>query len=148
MKLLDLVFGRGADPRTMVIGPRPRVIAPAPPATIAPPPRFTWDEKRWRRVDERGEVHYLGAYRVWDQNQRTGREFEGRIVEAASTIKAYVADPPPEIRTHPKGPCFQLVRSPWFRIHWHRNPGTVDEALLYVERVLGECLNQPPQGWW
>jgi hypothetical protein len=144
---LDLVLGRGADHRP-VIGPRPTVIAPGPTATVAPSPRFTWDEKRWRRIDDQGQVHYLGPYRVRDQQQAVWREFEGRIVEASGGIKAYVADPPAEIKTHPKGPCFQLVRSPWFRVHWRRNPSTVDEALLYVERLLDECLNQRPRGLW
>jgi hypothetical protein len=144
---IERLFGPGADRGPHVIGPRPTLIMPKAPRTVVPPPRFAWDEKRWRRVPEPGAVHYVGAYRVWDRGQRGWHAFDGRLVEDASGIKAYVADPPKEIKGHPKGPCFQLVQAPWFRVHWRRNPSTVDEALFYVERLLDECLNRPLRGW-
>jgi hypothetical protein len=147
VRLFDRLLGGGEDRPTKVIGPRPTVIVPSPSTTITPPPRFAWDEKRWRRVQDNQAAHYVGAYRVWNQHTQAWCDFDGRLVEEASRIKAYVADPPPEIKGHPKGPCFQLVRVPWFRVHWRRNPNTVDEALLYVERLLDECLNSRWRGW-
>jgi hypothetical protein len=124
-----------------VVGPRPVVIAPATPTTIAPPPRFAWDEKRWRQIRDGNAVQYLGPYKVWDRKRQSWRSFDGRIIEEPGGIKAYVADPPGEIKSHAKGPCFQLTAAPWFRVHWHRAPENVDGALLYVERLLDECLN-------
>lgn len=147
MNLLELWLGRAADRESIALGPRPTVIGPAPPITVAPSPRFAWDEKHWRRIQDGQATHYVGQYRV-GQPAGGWREFGGRLVEGPSGIKAYVADPPPEIRSHPKGPCFQLVRAPWFQVHWRRTPATVDEALLYVERLLTECLNGRSRAWW
>ena len=129
----------------VTVQPAVRVVGPCPTRTVAPPPRFAWDEKHWRRIIEGRTVQHVGAYRVRHRRQNIWRFFDGRVVEDAGTITAYVADPPIEIKRHAKGPCFQLVRAPWFRVHWHRAPHTVDEALLYVERLLDECLNHPPQ---
>ncbi len=147
MNLLELWFGRSADRDTEVAGPRPRVIGPSPDRVLGPPPRFAWDEKRWRRVQDGQAAHYLGEYRVSQPGRNRCQAFKGRIVEDAGGIKAYVADLPPSMKHHSKGPCFQLVQAPWFRVHWHRAPQTIDDTLLYVERLLDECLNGA-RGWW
>jgi hypothetical protein len=56
-------------------------------------------------------------------------------------VTAYIADPPPEIRRHPHGACFQLYRDPWFQLHWSRPARNPDDAILYMERVLDESIN-------
>jgi hypothetical protein len=116
-----------------VIGPRPAI-------AIIPPPRAAWDERGWlERVNNRGRV-YVGRYMV---RSRSGQllTFAGRITLRDGNVTPYIADPPPEIRRHRKGPCFQLTKAPWFRVHWHVPADNVDDALLYVERVLYEVLN-------
>jgi hypothetical protein len=140
VNLLDLLFG--TDRPATPVGPTSPGPSPARRTSqvIGPPPRFAWDEKRWRRVQDASGIHYVGVYRVWDRRSRIWRAFEGRVIEQGTEIKAYVADPPAELRSHSKGSCFQLVAVPWFRVHWHRPPTTVDHALLYVERLLAECL--------
>lgn len=140
MNFLELWFGRAED-REEQIGPRPKIIGPAIAPIIAPPPRYVWDERRWRRIEDGTSVQYLGEYLISAHGRSASRSFRGRIVEEPDGIKAYVADPPAAIRQHPKGPCFQLVKAPWFRVHWHKSPPSVDEALLYVERLLDECVN-------
>jgi hypothetical protein len=128
-----------------VIGPAPArperiVIAPGTgTTTITPPARAAWDEQGWVMREQDGKVIYEGNYRV-----RSGAgqlfTFPGRIVVRRNNVAAYVADPPPGIKRHPKGPCFQLTKSPWFRVHWHRAATNVDDALLYVQRILAEVI--------
>lgn len=124
-----------------VAGSRPRAGRSHPVATIAPPPRFAWDEKGWQRALDGQRIRYIGLFRVFDRHRQVWRSFQGCIVQTDDQIIGFCADPPPEIKAHPKGPCFMLSQAPWFRIHWRRAPKTVDEVLLYVERLLDECLN-------
>ena len=148
-------FTAAADPRPprVVIRPADRVvigpgsvtserivIAPRTMATIiTPPARAAWDEQGWVVREQDGKYIYEGNYRV---RSSAGQlfTFPGRIVVRRSNVAAYVADPPPEIKRHPKGPCFQLTKSPWFRVHWHRAATNVDDALLYVQRILAEVI--------
>lgn len=127
----------GTLSRLVTIGPNPAVI-------VAPPPRSVWDERGWGvRRDPAGRV-YEGRYRVKCGRSGTAqrREFSGWILEPPppGVIAAYVANPPAELRKHPKGACFQLAQPPWFRVHWTRPAQTVDDAVLYIERVLAEAL--------
>lgn len=144
MKFLELLWSALEDVAgdTPGAGPRLQVIGPAPDVTVQAPPRYAWDEKGWEQFSQGHDVHYSGRYRVYDYRQGKWRAFDGRLVQSGARITAYCADPPVEIKGHPKGPCFMLTQSPWFRIHWRRQPGSVDEALIYVERLLDECLNQ------
>lgn len=118
----------------------PWVIGPARPVTIGPRPRGVWEEQGWTRSRNDGTWVYEGYYRVRDRHGRQ-RRFPGRVIVRPGEVRPYIADPPPELRTHPKGPCFMLVRAPWFRLHWHRPAGNADEAILYIEKVLVEALN-------
>lgn len=125
-----------------VIGPaRPPVIGPARPTTVEAPYRQAWDEKRWRQVQSGGVSEIVGPYRVFDRRRRSWREFSGRLVQDGRHVSAYIADPPPELQRHRHGPCLQLVRAPWFRLHWAREPKTLDHGLLYMERMLDEAIN-------
>jgi hypothetical protein len=119
----------------------PLVIGPRASCTVAPPPRFAWDEKRWHARENGGTLALVGRYRVFDRRRSAWREFDGRVVADGGGIAAYVADPPPEVKLHRHGPCLQLARPPWFRLHWSSAPRTPDDALLYVERMLDEALN-------
>jgi hypothetical protein len=137
---LAQLLGAGAG-RLEVVGPRPRVIGPSPTATVEPPARFAWDEKRWSitRVGERVEL--FGEYHVCDQRATKWRVFQGHISQQAGQIAAYISDPPTEMKQHPHGSCLQLVNPPWFRLHWQRPPATLDDALLYMEQMLDESFN-------
>lgn len=137
-----------ADQR-LVVGPQPhlirpaaRVIGPRPGQTVQAPARFVWDEKRWRRSLEDGYAQITGRYRAFDRQRRAWREFEGYLTQRGRHITAYIADPPVEIKRHRHGPCFQLVHGSWFQIHWQRRPKNLDEALLHVEQILDEAINE------
>jgi hypothetical protein len=125
-----------------VVGPGPQVIGPKPGAIVAAPPRFAWDEKRWRRIDGAGQTELVGRYRVLDRQRRRWHEFDGRLIERDRDIAAYIADPPIEMKHHRHGACLQLVQAPWFRLHWSSRPKNLDDALLYMERMIEESFNE------
>jgi hypothetical protein len=144
---------RLAAPPALVIGPpEPIVIGPSEPAlvigptsepstVIEPPQRGAWDEQGWtvRTVD--GQKIYEGAYQVRNRRMDSQLTYRGRVRATGTNVIPYIADPPPEIQRHPKGPCFILARAPWFRVYWHRPAQNVDDAILYVEKVLDEAIN-------
>lgn len=99
-----------------------------------------WESRGWTRTEKNGETWYDGRFRVNDGSGRH-RLFKGCLVEAAGNITTYIADLPPEVKRHPKGPCFQLSKAPWFRLHWVRPPEHVDHAIAYTERILCEALS-------
>jgi hypothetical protein len=136
-RLLEVV----ADQKVPVIGPRPQVVGPIPSATVAPPARLAWDEKRWEQQGSGNRVELIGQYRVFDRRRRSWRSFDGRIVQQGRSITTYIADPPAEIKQHRHGACLQLVERPWFLLHWTRPPHSVDDGLLYMERMLDESIN-------
>lgn len=115
------------------------LIGPEVPIFVEPPARPAWDERGWKQSLESRQVVYDGQYQVRLRGGQL-RRFQGRILVNGNSVTAYIADPPPEVRRHPKGPCFQLSKAPWFRIHWWRAARNVDDALLYVERVLDEAF--------
>ena len=122
---------------------KPPVItaAPARAIPVEAAPRAAWDDRGWHLEHAGGEHIYTGFYQV--KNRRTGerRQFEGRITQRGQTAVPYIADPPIEIKRHPKAPCFSVTQAPWFQIHWRRPAANADDALLYVERVLDEAIN-------
>jgi len=130
--------------RPVVIRPSAcMVIGPSAPAVIVePPPRAAWEDRGWEVRDEAGQACYSGSYRVADRRCGRRRRFAGTIIVRNQDVLAYIADPPAELRAHPKGPCFQLFRPPWFRVHWEHPARNVDDALLYVEQVLDEAVNR------
>ena len=139
----------GQTPASVVIGPSSRGVTIGPQGhrvTIGPMRRLLvdkvqrpqWDELEWTRTFERTQAVYVGHFRATQHRQ--ARRFAGRIVEGRRGLEAYIADPPVEIKRHPKGPCFALVNPPWFKVHWRRPPKDVDNAILYVETILREAL--------
>jgi hypothetical protein len=144
---LDRLFGWDAD--RSIIGPRPQVVKPAlqvigpkPTATVEAPPRFAWDEKRWHRTITDDIVEVMGRYRVHDRQRRQWREFDGYVTQRGREIAAYIADPPAEMKQHRHGPCLQMIKAPWFRLHWRREPKDLDAAVLYLEQMLDESINR------
>lgn len=125
----------------IVVRPAPMVIGPASAVTIEAPARQAWDEKRWRRIVEGDDVRVVGAYRVFDRRQGIWREFDGEVRQQGRRITTYIANPPIELKTHRHGSCLMLVEPPWFLLHWERRPSTIDDALLYMERLLDEAIN-------
>lgn len=138
------VLVRSVLPGPMMVGPthlEALVIAPERPLTIQPPQRGAWDDRGWVVRVENGQRIYEGMYQVAVRSSGQCRRFRGTVVANNKKIVAYLADPPNELRRHPKHPCFQLTKPPWFRLHWHRPARNVDEAILYIERVLDEAIN-------
>lgn len=128
---------------TIRIEPRPITAVPITPQeteTVRPPDRVVWDERGWSRRFRNGTETYEGFYQVGP------RRFAGRLEaeRRGRQITAFIHDPPPEIRRHRHGPCFQQVGvgTGWFHLHWRRSPRTVDQTILYVEQILDEALNR------
>ena len=140
--VLDAVT-RSVGANRVVIKPQPAVIVgPGSSVTrVIPPARQAWDEKRWHRFERGGQTELIGAYRLFDRHRNTWRIFDGRIVQQGRIVATYIADPPVEVKRHRHAPCLQLVKAPWFRLHWNREPKTLDQALLYMERLLDEAIN-------
>lgn len=128
--------------RPVTVGPQASVvIGPSPSVVVEAPPRFAWDEKRWTRHERNGYVEYCGHYPVLIRRTGVRRQFPGSIITSKQGIAAYIHNPPPEMRRHSHGACLQMSNPPWFRIHWTRPPATVDDALLFMERMLHESFN-------
>jgi len=130
---------------TFVIGPShepPVLVAPPQALTVEPPQRAAWDDRGWVKKSENGQEIYEGNYQIADQRSGQMRRFRGVIVVNRGEVLPYIADPPAELRRHPKHPCFQLFRAPWFKMHWERAAGNVDDAILYIQRVLDEAINE------
>jgi hypothetical protein len=127
---------------TMLVGPTPVIVVAPPPAILVETPhRAAWDERGWNQEAHGRMRVYRGQYQVYDRRLGRLRRFAGRVVVDRKEVCIYIADPPAEIKRHPKGPCFALEETPWFRLHWHHPARHVDEAILYMEKVLAECLN-------
>ncbi len=127
-----------------VIGPAEdaeTVIGPSAMSTVAPPERGAWDERGWSRELKQGEEVYKGFFQVANRRTRTTQTFPGVIFVRRRKIVTCIADPPPEIKRHPKGPCFTPIQKPWFRLNWFRPAKNVDDAILYMEKILDECIN-------
>lgn len=146
---LEVVTIRSVQRETVVIKPASVVVVqplsveavtiqPSRAVQVTPPERGAWDERGWtRRANGRSEI-YEGYYAVGT------RRFRGRIEVRGNrgrNVTACIDNPPPEIKHHPHGACFQLVRDGWFILHWARPARNVDDAILYMERVLDESLN-------
>lgn len=139
----------GGAHEILVVGPSrwdSIVIGPAEYLRVSPPPRAAWEEKGWTRLGRAANLTYTGAYRVTDHLSGLRRQFAGRVEMVRREPVAFICRPPVEIREHPKGPCFNLVERDWFRLHWHRPAKNVDDAILYVERILDEIINR--RGTW
>ena len=118
------------------------IIGPSEPLVAAPPPRGAWDDRGWTLHSENGRKVYEGYYQVTHRRTRQPRRFHGRVTVIGREVVPYIADPPREIKRQPKGPCFILVKRPWFRIDWQRPAMNADDANLYVEKILDEALNR------
>ncbi len=112
-------------------------VEPSKTVTVTPPERGAWDERGWTRTINGGREIYEGYYTV------ATRRFRGRIEVRGNrgrNVTVYIYNPPREIKNHPHGACFQLVGDDWFMLHWARPARNVDDAILYMERVLDEAL--------
>jgi hypothetical protein len=116
-------------------------VHPSQAERIQPPPRGAWDERGWTSRTSDGHSVYEGNFQVFERRSGRERVFSGRIV-ANGRVTAYILNPPPEIKQHRHGPCFQLTNNGWFKLHWRRPAQNPDEAILYMERILDESLNQ------
>lgn len=138
-----MTIGPSAD-KAVVVGPRAvKEITIGPGVLVTTDSnRPMWEEKGWQQTIEQGSAAYAGHYAVLDELHKNWRRFQGVVVMEAGIAQPYIEDPPPEIRHHPKGPCFMLCAgsTSWFKLHWNTPAQHVDEAILYVERVLYESF--------
>lgn len=112
-------------------------IRPSQAVSVTPPERGAWDERGWTRsISGRNEI-YEGYFVVGARRCRGRIEARNR----GRDIRAYIHNPPPEIKRHRHSACFQLTRNDWFYLHWARPARNVDDAILYMERVLDESIN-------
>lgn len=132
----------------VVIAPEKRetiTVAPSVAVTVKPPDRGAWGERGWTRINEGGTEIYEGFYQVIHRRRGQLLRFRGRIQISGwsgQKISVYILNPPPEVKSHRHGPCFQLLRDGWFNLHWSRPAKNVDDAILYLEKVLDESLNR------
>jgi hypothetical protein len=119
------------------------VIGPArqPNLVIRPERRGVWKEQGWRQTRQGSQEIYDGFFQVMNRHTRQTLRYNGRIIAERGDFRTYIADPPTGIKNHPKGPCFFAETPPWFHLHWHHAPENVDEAILYMEKILAEVIN-------
>lgn len=117
------------------------VVGPASVLIVEPPPRGAWDERGWTVRRSNSQATYEGYYHVLDRRTSRLQRYAGRVVARNGRVVPYIADPPHQIKRHPKGPCFKPWNLPWFCVEWRRPATNVDDAILYVEKVLDEALN-------
>lgn len=131
----------------VVIAPEKREsikISPSVAVTIKPPDRGAWDERGWTKRNDLGKEVFEGFFQVNHKKRGQLLRLRGRIEVSGwsgKNISVYILNPPPEIKKHRHGPCFQLLRDGWFSLHWSRPAKNVDDAILYMERILDESLN-------
>jgi hypothetical protein len=134
------------EPRTaptVVVAPRtPLTVRPAEVTVVEAPPRGAWDDRGWVMSKRNGHPVYQGHYQII--RRRTGRQekFAGRVEAGPGRATAFIENPPPEVRTHPKAPCFRHISGGWFKLDWYRPASNVDDAILYMERILDQAVNK------
>jgi hypothetical protein len=119
-------------------------ISPSIAVTVKPPDRGAWDERGWTKRNDSGTETFEGFYQLNHKRRGEILRFRGRIQVSGwngKSISIYILNPPAEVRSHKHGPCFQLIRDGWFNLHWSRPAKNVDDAILYMERVLDESIN-------
>lgn len=139
---------------TLITPEAPILIAPSQSLTITPdiepeitpPPKAhpatVWEARKWSKRKKRGVEIFSGTYTVI--NNATGKTIivPGRIEVSSKGLDVYVKSPPKKLKKHPKSSCFQLHRNGWFWVHWSVPPKHPDDAILYIESVLSESINQ------
>src|SRR5207244_1554669 len=96
------------------------------------PARGAWEDKNWVQKGH----EWFGQFSI--RLKRTGawRLFNGRIAMEGGAAQPYIENPPKEIKKHPRGGCFHLWQGNWFKVNWAVAATDVDNAILYIEKVL------------
>ncbi len=92
------------------------------------------------RVERNVEI-YRGRYYVRNIKHDQYQHWNGIIEKKGSKFQVFVLNPPAEISSHPKSPCFAPMGSGKFKVRWVVSPRDVDDGIYYVERVLSEVIN-------
>ncbi len=99
------------------------------------------------QVEERDNCRvYSGPFCLFNPSGRLVASIFGQVVEwPRLPAEVYVYDPPPAVRQHRHGPCFQLLSpgAAWFKVHWERPPRDFDSARAFMEELVSESL----RGW-
>ena len=88
-------------------------------------------QRGWKQAEAGWSGPYATRHGTWP----------GRIEKAGDTLRVFIRNPPPEMRSHPKWCCcHQHDNSGWWRIHLHTNPvdGDANAVVRYVEQLLTE----------
>jgi len=101
--------------------------------TVKPNIQPAWKEKGWREVSPGAyEGNYLSPF-----GSLKGRVEFGRL---GGFQHMYIWNPPRQIKSHAKAPCFSHEGGRKYQVHMLRLPASVDSAILYVEQVLNETF--------
>lgn len=123
--------------KVVQVGPKHAVHA----VIVQPPARGLWDERGWTCEHSNGVRYFQGYYQSCRRNDHQHLTWPGRIFVRGNEVTLYIADPPANLSQHPKGVCFHNEEGRWFRLHWHHAARNVDDAILYMERILYELIN-------
>lgn len=111
-----------------------------------------WQEHGWTKKLIDGFEMYTGEYVVSRGENRHAYggiilmhkvpsvQMEGLQFAERISLDVMVHNPPPEIKNHKEGHCFQFVGEDTFRVHYNVEPHTVDEAILHIQKVFAESL--------
>lgn len=124
----------------LTVGPATTIVSTTTAVTVIPPRRGVWEDKGWTCHQNGGQLLYTGRFEIRQRSNGRRHSFDGRVEMVRQEPIPFISNPPAAIKTHSKGPCFMLDHDRWYRIHWHRPPKNVDDAILYVEKILSEVL--------
>jgi hypothetical protein len=139
-------------PTTVTIGPGENgatskaissqyVIKPAAHPTVAPHPRPYWDERGWTRRRVNGYWAYRGSSQVFEERTGEWRTFTGQVFEETDKAVPHIDRLPPQVKRHPKWVCFHRKRDGSYYLDWRTPAADADEAIMYVEDVLCDSIN-------
>lgn len=97
----------------------------------------------WQVYSHVSHREYHGSFTLIGQRGETLVEIPGRVVEwPRLPVDVYIFNPPPSLRQHRHGHCFQLIApaSRWFKLHWEKPAKTFDQARAYVELLMSEAM--------
>ena len=138
----QLIIGPAGHPALLVNPGQVVQIGPPTEILVQPPHRGLWDERGWTWEKQNGQRFFQGYYQAYHSRTGERRTWPGRIFVRGREISLYIAGPPQNLNRHPKWPCFHQEEGRWFRLNWHRAARNVDDAILYMERILDEVINR------